>query len=168
MKDGFRKLAVCGEIVGGAAIIVTLIFVGLELRQSNALATTEALKDGTQLWTDAFGTAFGDEETAAFFRKAINHCEELTQDEQARFYAAFAKLIAAYDNIYNQYEAGRLRPEVFISIASGYYGYALMPCVQRVLREEFRLLPPWLISPDGVAPLTGLETQFTPPAFVRD
>ena len=142
------------------------MFVGIELRQSNALATTDALKEGTELWTDAYVSAFGTQEAGVFFIKALNRCDELSNVERGRFFAVLSKFVSAYDNIFNQYEAGRLREEVFISIASTYYSYANNPCAQEVLSEEFSALPPYLLGPSEVEVLSGHEGAMTLPGFL--
>ena len=65
-----EKWALVAEIVGAIAIVISLLFVGLQVRQSNSLAATDALKEGTRIWTDASVAAFGTEESTEFFRKA--------------------------------------------------------------------------------------------------
>ena len=167
MRERLAQVSLISEIIGGVAIIVTLVFVGLELRQSNALATTDALKDATQIWTDAFQTAWGTEDRAAFFRKALHRCGELSDDEHARFEATLLKLIAAYDNVYSQYLADRLRREVFISIAAGYYSLAQTPCAQQVLTDDLPLMPPWLINRDSIVELQGFEAEIELPDFLK-
>jgi hypothetical protein len=134
-------------------LIVSLAFVGLQLRQSNALTTTDAVKDGTQNWTAAYAAAFGSEESTAFLRRALNHCEDLSDDERGRFLGVLARFVSAYDNIFNQYEAGRLRQEIFLSIASDYYGIAEMPCAHAALSQDMTALPPWLLNSSGIEKL---------------
>ncbi len=155
MKEKLQEYALWAEILGGIAILVSLLFVGIQLRQSNALATTDALKEGTELWTDAYVFAFGTEESATFFIKAMNRCEELSNVERGRFFAVLSKFVSAYDNIFNQYESGRLREEVFVSIASTYYSYANTACAQKVLSEEFSVLPAYLLGPSEIEVLSG-------------
>lgn len=152
-----EKWALIAEIIGGIAIVVSLLFVGLQVRQSNSLAATDALKDGTQNWTDAYVAAFGTEESTAFFREAVSSCDTLSAEERGRFFGIVVRFVSAYDNIFNQYEAGRLREEVFVSIASVYYGIARIPCAQRVLVEQLPLMPSYLLKPDSIEALDGRE-----------
>jgi hypothetical protein len=153
VKERLKEYALIAEIVGGLAVVVSLLFVGLQLQQSNALTTTDAVKDGTQLWLGAYVAAFGSEESTAFMRRALNHCEELSGDERGRFLATLTHFVAAYDNIFNQYEAGRLRREIFVSISADYFGIAETPCAQTVLSQDYTALPPWLRSSSGIGTL---------------
>ena len=168
MKDKLEHYALLAEIFGGIAILVTLVFVGLQLMQSNSLATTDALKDGTQIWTNAYVAAFGTEESTAFFRKATNHCEDLSKDERGRFFATLTRFISAYDNIYNQYDSGRLREEVFISIASVYYAIARTPCAQDILLHDLPLMPPYLVGPVNERQLATPDKDMKLPGFLLE
>ena len=134
------------EIIGAIAIIVSLLFVGLEVRHSNTLAATESLKNGTQIWVGEYKRNFGSEESTAFMRKALNDYENLSNDEKGRFYASMMGFLAAFDTIHNQYEAGLLREDVYVSIALGYYALVNMPGGRRVLEEETLGLPPYLLD----------------------
>jgi hypothetical protein len=49
LKDKLQVYALWAEILGGVAILVSLIFVGVQLRQSNSIAATDALREGTEL-----------------------------------------------------------------------------------------------------------------------
>ena len=90
MKEKLQEYALVAEIIGAVAIVVSLLFVGIQVRQSNTIAATDAIKDGTQIWTQAYGELFGTGESTAFFRRAINRCEDLSQDEQGEFFAKLA------------------------------------------------------------------------------
>jgi hypothetical protein len=152
-----EKWALVAEIVGAIAIVISLLFVGLQVRQSNSLAATDALKEGTRIWTDAYVAAFGTEESTEFFRKAVNSCDTLSPAERGRLFGVMVNFVSAYDNIFNQYTAGRLREDTFVSIAAAYYGIASTPCAQRVLVDQVPLLPPYLTRPDVVPELVGHE-----------
>jgi len=166
LKEKLQVYALWAEILGGIAILVSLLFVGIQLKQSNDLATTAALKEGTELWTDAYMIAFGTEESTTFFAKAINRCDDLSKYERGRFFAVLSKFVSAYDNIFNQYESGRLREEVFVSIALIYYSYAGTDCGQRVLSQDFLLLPPYLLSPSEIEVLSGHDGEMKLPDFL--
>jgi hypothetical protein len=166
VREKLQEYALLAEIVGGIAIVVSLLFVGLQVRQSNSLVTTDTIRDGTQLWTSAYRAAFGSSESTAFFRKAINDCDDLTADEQGRFFSTLGLFMAAYDNIYNQYEAGRLGEEIFVSIALNYYGIVNMPCAQQTMSRDFRLLPPWLVDYSVADVLSDHVDDMTLPTFL--
>jgi hypothetical protein len=146
MTSNIQTYALIAEIVGAIAILISLIFVGLEVRQSNTLVKTNALRESTQIWVGECMKAFGSEESTAFMRKAANHYDHLSKDEQGRFFALTMGFVGAFDNIYNQHEAGSLREEVFYSIALAYYGLVSFPGIQSVLTEHTPGLPPYILD----------------------
>jgi hypothetical protein len=144
------------EIIGAIAIVLSLLFVGVELRYTNTLAATESLREGTQIWVDEYKRNFGTEESTAFMRKALNNYEDLDDDEKGRFFASMLGLLAAYDTIYNQYEGGLLREDVFISIATGYFALVEIPGAQYALRDA-TALPRYLLDYSVNEALIGRE-----------
>ena len=146
MINNIQTYALIAEIIGAIAILISLIFVGLEVRQSNTLVKTNALRESTQIWTGAYEKAFASEESTAFIRKAANQYDSLSKDEQGRFFALIMGFVGAFDNIYNQYEAGSLREEVFYSIALAYYGLIGLPGVQSALSENAPKLVSYLLD----------------------
>ena len=159
-NETLQKYAHIAEIIGAVAIIVSLIFVGLEVRQSNILVATDSLREGTQIWVAQHAESFGTEESTAFMRRAVNYYQELSPDEQGRFFARVIGYVAAFDNIYNQYAVGSLREDVFFSIALDYYGFLNLPGVQTVLTENVPELPRYLRDYSVNAILIGEEARF--------
>jgi hypothetical protein len=166
MKEKLQEYASIAEIIGAIAIVVSLLFVGIQVKQSNSIATTDAIQTGTQHWLSAYRETFGSTESAMFFRKAINHCDDLSNDERARFFYMLGEYISAFDNIYNQYINGRLPKEIFVSIGTGYFGVANMPCAQQMLTQEFPRLAPWLISYSGIQALADHTDEMVLPSFM--
>ncbi len=136
LRERLQEYALIAEIIAAFSVVVSLVFVGAQVRQSNSIATTDAIRDATQIWVGAYDAAFGTEESTAFFKRAIHHCEELSDDERGRFFAVVTKFAAAFDNVYGQYASARLPQEVFVSIALNYHGIANTRCVQKVLSQK--------------------------------
>lgn len=148
MNERLQNYALIAEIVGAIAIVISLVFVGLQLQQSNRLAAAESLREGTTGWQEAY-EHFGSEESAAFMRQALNDYLSLSKDQKARFYVTFFSFVGAFDTLHNQYEAGLLREETYISIARWYYALVQMPGVQQMFEEDDVYLAPYLMDPDS-------------------
>ena len=132
MKERLSMYADIAEVLGAIAVVVSLAFVGMQISQSNSLVITDSLRDATQLWVGEYSEAFGTEESTAFMRKAAHHYDDLNKDEQGKFFAQVMGFVAAYDNVYNQYQAGSLREDVFVSISKAYHGIISLPGAQTV------------------------------------
>ncbi len=158
MNQNLSDWASVAEIVGAVAIVLSLLFVGVEVRHSNTLAATESLREGTQIWVNEYEQNFGTEESTAFMRRALNDYDDLDDDERGRFFAAMMGFLAAYDTIYNQYEGGLLREEVFVSIALAYYALVEMPGAKRAFSDA-TALPPYLLDYSANEELIGREDE---------
>ncbi|NQV70880.1 MAG: hypothetical protein HQ498_12715 [Pseudohongiella sp.] len=169
MKEKLQEYALLAEIVSAIAIVISLVFVGLQIQLSNTMVRTDSLRDSTQIWVAAYTQAFGTEESTAFFRKAASNYDDLNNDERGRFFTIMSGFVSSYDNIYNQYESGALREDVFVSIALLYYGIVGMPGARRVLEDNVAMLPPYLVDYSVNEILIGqeesMEHQFS---FLKD
>ena len=96
-------------------------------------------------------------------RKAAHHYDDLNKDEQGRFFAQVMGFVAAYDNVYNQYQAGSLREDVFVSISKAYHGIISLPGAQTVLLENVGHLPPYLIDHSSIDVLSDSEASLGDP-----
>jgi hypothetical protein len=168
MNKRLKEYALIAEIIGAAAIVVSLLFVGQELRQSNRLASAESLRAGTQVWLKAYEVNFGSEESTAFMRKAFNEYQSLSEDEKGRFYVGIFQFVAAFDTLHNQYEAGLLREETYISIALSYYSLIKMLGTQKLFKENEVYLAPYLLDPAGNDVMILREEDFPPWPFLQN
>ena len=168
MKERLQEYALIGEIIGAVAIIVSLLFVAQQLQQSNRLAAADSLREGTQVWQKAYVENFGSEESTSFMRKALNDYQSLSKDEKGRFYARFFGFVAAFDTLHNQYEAGLLREETYLSIARWYYSLVQMPGVRQMFEENDIYLAPYLLDPGSNDAFVGKGVTLAPLPFFEE
>ena len=100
MKHTLQEWANLAEIIGNAAIILSLVFVGLqisdstkEMRASTAYNATVAL----QTWYNELGT---NAQAATVFRKGMSDPSSLSKDEAMQFLMCVHSAILAYQNVY--------------------------------------------------------------------
>ena len=98
------------EAIGAAGVILSLLYVGLQVRQNTKVAraaTRQALADGAQgLATDVLES----EEIARLMHKALEG-RELEPHEILRLQARCLRDLRFWDNAYYQYTEGLLTPE---------------------------------------------------------
>lgn len=146
MKEKLQEYALIAEIIGAIAVVISLLFVGMQVRQSNNLASADSLREGGEMWLRAYDS-FQTEESTAFMRKALNDYQGLSKDEKGRFFNLMFKYVGAFDILHNQYEAGLLREETYVSIAGAYYSLVSLPGVRDLFEETTRYVPPYLLEP---------------------
>ncbi len=87
------ELGAIGEFTSGLAVIGSLLFVGLQVRQSNRLSRAEGLREYVREFNQTVLTPIKDPATASVLRRGLNHFEELSKDEQLVGHAQFMKIL---------------------------------------------------------------------------
>jgi len=136
MKPGRLKEA--AELVGIVAIVISLIFVGLEVRQSAAAtrgATQQALADSAR---EASGALAGDEETAELTLRFLGAADwsDFSQIERFRIVILFTTMLRVYESAFYQWSEGNLAPEVWAGWDASLRGTAPMPGVAKYWDER--------------------------------
>jgi hypothetical protein len=83
------------EIIGTVAIVVSLIFVGLQLRQNSSQFQTAAIQAG-MTYVEAMNNLFIDPDTTELVITGLNDFSGLTQLEKARFDGLMYNIITKY------------------------------------------------------------------------
>lgn len=76
------ELGAIGELVGGVAVIASLVFVGLQVRQSNTVAKAESIRTVSTEAAQAFLTTC-DPELVRVVRRGVQDFASLTHNEQS-------------------------------------------------------------------------------------
>jgi hypothetical protein len=121
-----KKFALIAEVIGGIAVIIGLIFVGLELRQNTKMqrvTATQTLSVDYEYAVDALGR---DAETACIYVRGINGLNNLNGVERFRFFVLWFHILRAGEQLHYYSLEGMVDPRIW-------RGY------QRQLDEIFRL-----------------------------
>lgn len=86
-------LAQFGEFIGGVAVLVTLVYLALQLRHSNQIAMAEAVRDTVQTLS-TYRQMLVDEHLSGVWAKARQD-EELSPKERVQIRAVMSELIYA-------------------------------------------------------------------------
>ena len=126
-----EKVKDVAELIGIAAIVISLIFVGLEIRQSAAAtrgATQQALADSAK---EASGALVGDETTADLTLRFLTARDwsRFSDVERFRMVILFTSMVRVYESAYYQWSEGNLAPEIWAGWEASIRGVAPMPGV---------------------------------------
>ncbi len=75
-----------GDFVGGAAVIVTLVYLAVQIRQNTRMlrqATGQTFRSDS---TAVIGLTAHSAENAAVYRKGLTHPDQLSPDERTHFF----------------------------------------------------------------------------------
>jgi hypothetical protein len=161
-----EKLRDAAELVGIAAIVVSLVFVGLEVRQSAAAtrgATQQALADSAK---EASAALAADKETAELTLRFLNANDwsSFSEDERFRIVILFTSMLRVFENAHYQWSEGNLAPEVWAGWDASMRGAAPMPGIAKYwderrnyLDEDFREYFEEQMKRDADSPSLGTE-----------
>lgn len=114
------------EIVGIAGIIVSLIFLGYELKRSNDIAETEAVATIYSM-TNEMGLALAENpELSRVFRQALSDFESLSADDRWTLYVLLEYLINVNEAAWKYYDKGIINQE-----EADYYARGLCKLIGR-------------------------------------
>ncbi len=140
-------LGAIAELLGAAGVVVTLVYLALQIRRSNALAFSESLRFANDAATPAVVAIAQDADLARLFRQGLRDRSSLNPDEQVRFDMVMGNLI------------GGLSSSIVDQMTLGFYGSDAAPN-QKVQIRQF------LASPGGAAWWSLYGGGF-PPMFQR-
>jgi hypothetical protein len=120
------ELGAVGELVGGVAVIGSLIYVGLQVRQSNQLTRVQALSTRLSGQREADISLIGNDGADAL-AKAVDRPEELTTAETIRCYNYLATVLASFQHSFEAYELGLLSRRDWEAARSGIAIYLDFP-----------------------------------------
>ena len=118
MTKSSSRLRTFGELVALFGVCLSLVFVGLELRQNTAAvrgATYQALSDATA--DDLSSVAHNPELAALLWRVYVDNAEaaEFTPGENSQLYFYYTAFVRRLENSYLQFIAGVVDERVFTS-----------------------------------------------------
>ena len=108
MKVKLKKIGVLAEIIGGIAILISLLFVGIQLKENTKAtraATATATIDTMTNWYVTLGT---DEESSSGFWRFLANPETMSKEEQLSHIYVFHGLFLAFQNSYFLAQDGTL------------------------------------------------------------
>ena len=133
-----ERLREAAELVGIAAVVVSLIFVGLEVRQSAAAtrgATQQALADSAR---EASAALVADKETAELTLRFLSADDwsSFSEVERFRIVLLFTSLLRVYEDAHYQWSEGNLAPELWTGWDVSMRGAAPMPGIAKYWVER--------------------------------
>lgn len=109
------------ESVGMAAIVVSLVFVGYELRQSTAVARSDAYTNFSSQFFELVSNAALDERMSNLLSQVNRgaHPSELTTDEQASIRMYQGAAVRVWEGLFRSVQAGILHEDALVGAANG-------------------------------------------------
>jgi hypothetical protein len=107
------KLSTWAELVGLAAVVVSLVFVGFEIRHNTATTSSQALLDLNDAVNTAMLLQSEDAELAEIVLRGHEDPHSLTAVEMLRYERLIWSVLNSMEAAFNFYEADLLTPEQY-------------------------------------------------------
>ena len=118
MTRSLQDWAHLAEIIGGIAIILSLIFVGLQISENSKQVRSETAHNvtaGLQSWYNQIG---GSAQAAANFRKGMSAPETLSPDQAVQYLMQVHSVMLIYQTMYFLGTEGTLDDEMNSAMSS--------------------------------------------------
>lgn len=94
------------EIIGGIGVIVSLIYLAIQVRENTKLQKIESRRYESQSTDPFMSQIVGDPEVAKMFLAGIKDSDSLAEEEYLRFSLLFGQFMAANTMVFEEHEAG--------------------------------------------------------------
>jgi hypothetical protein len=117
-NDKLQKWALTAEILGGIAIVVSLVFVGVQLRES-VRATKSATANAATAATSAWYTSIGNStESSSLFYQYMTNFESLTAEQRYQAVMNLHGVALTSQSAFYLFQQGTLDPDLESTIAA--------------------------------------------------
>ncbi len=134
-----QDLGNIGEFLGGLAVIASLVYLALQIRQNTKsvrAATFQAISDATQ----ARQLARANRDSSRVWRIDMSAPGDLDQDELAQFMVLLLASVRGYENQHFQFRQGMIDPELWEGSARAFLSWVVP---SQGFQQFWRACRPW-------------------------
>ena len=95
----WQAIAVIGQMVSAAAVVITLAFLVVQIRQNTATARIESLTTALGIHVHHTAELTATDESAALFRRSCHGFLALSLDERGRMHAAMLSRLGGFNQV---------------------------------------------------------------------
>ena len=142
MKLKLTELASIAEIIGAFAVVISLIYVGVQVNDSAGAVRSASANDANvalQSWYMQIGS---DQQTSELFYEALTSEEALSNQEEFQFLMMFHGIFLAFQNGFLLAEEGTIDVELREGLTSVILGVKELPGMRRYWRQRRSYLHP--------------------------
>ncbi len=126
----WEAVGAAGEVAGAMLVVISLAFVGVQLRQNTA-ATKHASRDATgSAAINALGEIYRDPDLARLFRDGMRNHEAIDPSERMRWHLMVTSLFLHFEVYYYQWRRGELDENIWAPLRIRIHWYFSQPGIQ--------------------------------------
>lgn len=129
------ELANLGEFIGGIAVIATLIYLTIQLRQSTRSLKSATLANNTNLWASMLVNVASGDKTKAYLHGSTAS-DKLTPDEFLQFFLISRIMFVGFESQHHQFRQGMLDKDIYEGYERSFQAQVLsMPGFRRYWQQ---------------------------------
>ena len=136
MKSRLADLAHLAEIVGAFAVVVSLVYVGIQVNDGVGASRSASVNDANVALQSWYLEVGSNEQTSSLFYRGLLSDEALPNEEEFQFLMIFHGVFLAFQNSYWLAEEGTLDPELLEALTAAILGVKDTPGMQRYWRQR--------------------------------
>ena len=131
------------QIISALAIIASLIFVGVQLRQATTAMRNSSSQAHSAIYSEVISTIIANGEFASIWRRGLKEPESLNEDEWVRFIACASAQFRFFESSRVQWLRGHLDDEHWQNIEAQANSFAAQPGIKAwwQLRRDWHSAP---------------------------
>lgn len=135
MKLELSELASLAEIIGAFAVVISLVYVGIQVNDSAGAVRSASANDANVALQNWYLQIGSDQQTSEFFNEALTSEEALSNQEEFQFLMMLHGAFLAFQNSYLLAEEGTIDPELREAITAAILGENALPGMRRYWRQ---------------------------------
>ena len=160
MKLKLSELANIAEVIGAFAVVVSLVYVGVQVNDSNSAVRSASVNDANVAVQEWYMQIGSDMQTSRLFYGALMSDEALTNEDEFQFIMMFHGVFLAFQNSYLMSEEGTIDSELVDGLTGAILAVKDTPGMKRYWRQRRATLHPRfvryvdeLLKQDGETPM---------------
>lgn len=142
MKPKLSELANIAEVIGAFAVVVSLIYVGVQVNDSNSAVRSASVNDANVAVQEWYMQIGSDEQTSHLFYSALMSDEAKSNEDEFQFIMMFHGVFLAFQNSYLMAEEGTIDSELVDGLTGAILTVKDTPGMKRYWRQRRTTLHP--------------------------
>ncbi len=130
------ELGAVGELVGGVAVIGTLVYLGLQVKQSTRTSRSAGYQAAVSSVSDWSRNVGSDAELAVIMHDGSRDPSSLSREQRIQYVYLITSVVRNFENIHYQYENGSLDDSVWDSWEARIRGFFTAPGPQAFWKRQ--------------------------------
>lgn len=131
----WNAIGAVAELLGATGVIVSLLYLATQLRQSNVLARRNAVQSTLASRVDVNRFLASDPAISDLYWRGLESPDDLNESEWRRFIIILSTIVRQFEAIHNDHSAGLLSDGIWRSQSNSIQRWMSKPGAQRVLAE---------------------------------